>query len=342
VKSIIMAGGLGTRLRPITDNIPKSLIPVAGKPVVFYLMEALARVSNDYILTVSYRYDKVIDLFSGKSVRGKNILFSVEKEPLGTAGGLKKVEKFIEETFIVGNADTIFQQDVRGIVDFHRKNKNTVTLGLTPVDDPSEYGVAKVRNGRILEFQEKPKTNPISNLANVGVYVMEPEIFDYIEKGKQVDVAKELLPALQQGGKRIGGFRMKGTWIDIGRPRDLIRANVFVAGKATRKVKGSRLKGKIYLGKNVRIGKNCVLEDVAIYDGAVIEDNVRIKNSVVYDNSSVGGGSKIEDSILSFGSVLGEGVIISDSVIGGGLLLRKGGKIEGTVVSLGEDKPGDY
>jgi NDP-sugar pyrophosphorylase family protein len=135
---------------------------------------------------------------------------------------------------------------------------------------------------------------------------------------------------------------MKGTWIDIGRPRDLIKANVFVAGKATKKVKGSRLKGKIYLGKNVRIGKNCVLEDVAIYDGAVIEDNVRIKNSVVYDNSSVGGGSKIEDSILSFGSVLGEGVIISDSVIGGGLLLRKGGKIEGTVVSLGEDKPGDY
>jgi mannose-1-phosphate guanylyltransferase len=337
-----MAGGLGTRLRPITDNIPKSLIPVAGKPVVFYLIESLSRVSNDFILTVSYRYEKVIDLFSGKEARGKNIVFSVEKEPLGTAGGLKKVEKFIEETFIVGNADTIFQQDVRGLVDFHKKNKNTVTLGLTQVDDPSEFGVAKVTNGRIVQFQEKPKVNAISNLANVGVYVMEPEVFDYIEKGKQVDVAKEVLPSLQRDGKRIGGFRMKGTWIDIGRPRDLIRANIFVSKKSKYKMNGSRLSGKIYLGKHVKIGKNCVLEDVAVYDGTVIEDNVRIKNSVVYDGSAIGSGSKIEDSILSFGSVLGEGVLISDSVIGGGLLLRKGGKIEGTVVSLGEDKPGDY
>ena len=337
-----MAGGLGTRLRPITDEIPKSLIPVAGKPVVFYLMESLSRISNDFVLTVSYRYEKVIDLFSGKAVKGRNILFSVEKEPLETAGGIKKVEKFVEDTFIVGNADTIFQQDVRGLVDFHKKNKNSVTLGLTPVDDPSEFGVAKVINGRIVKFQEKPKVDPISNLANVGLYVMEPEVFDYIEKGKQVDVAKDLLPALQAEGKKIGGFRMKGVWIDIGRPRDLIKANIFVSPKAKNTSKGSRLIGKIYMGKKVKIGKNCVLENVAIYDGTVIEDNVSIKNSVVYDRSIIGSGSHISDSILSFGSILGEGVIISDSVIGGGLLLRKGGKIEGTVVSLGEDKPGNY
>jgi mannose-1-phosphate guanylyltransferase len=335
-----MAGGLGTRLRPITDNIPKSLIPVAGKPVVFYLMEALSRVSNDFIITVSYRYEKVIDIFSGKAAKGKNILFSVEKEPLGTAGGLKKVEKFVEDTFIAGNADTIFQQDVRGLVSFHKKNKNVVTLGLTPVDDPSEFGVAKVTNGRIVEFQEKPKVNPISNLANVGIYVMEPDVFDYIETGRSVDVAKELLPELQRDGKKIGGFRMKGTWIDIGRPRDLIKANIFVASKSKTRINGSRLSGKIYLGKNVKIGKNCVLEDVAIYDGSMIEDNVHIKNSVVYNNSTIESGSRIEDSILSFDSDLGEGVIISDSVIGGGLLLRKGAKIEGTVVSLGEEKPG--
>jgi mannose-1-phosphate guanylyltransferase len=335
-----MAGGLGTRLRPITDTIPKSLIPVAGKPVVFYLMEALSKVSDDFIITVSYRYEKIIDFFSGKGVEGKNILFSVEKEPLGTGGGLKKIEKFVDDTFIVGNADTIFQQDVRGLVKFHKKNNNTMTLGLTRVDDPSEFGVARVVNGRIVEFQEKPRANPVSNLANVGLYVMEPEIFDYIETGKPVDVAKELLPNLQRHGKRIGGFRMKGTWIDIGRPRDLIKANIFLAGKGRTRINGTKMSGKIYIGKNVRIGKNCVLEDVAIYDGSIVEDDVHIRNSVVYDNSTIESGSRIEDSILSFGSDLGEGVIISDSVIGGGLLLRKGAKIEGTVVSLGEDKPG--
>lgn len=336
-----MAGGLGTRLRPITDNIPKSLIPVAGKPVVYYLMQALSKVSNDFIVTVSYKSEKVIDFFSGDAFRSKSILYSVEKVPLGTAGGLKKVEKFVDDSFIVGNADTIFQQDVRGMVDFHKKNGNSVTLGLTQVEDPSEYGVAKVKDGRIVEFQEKPKTNAISNLANVGVYVMEPEVFDYIEKGRVVDVAKDVLPALHEDGKRIGGFKMKGTWIDIGRPRDLIRANVFVAGKATKNPNGSKLIGKSYIGRGVKIGKNCVLEDVAVYDGSLIEDNVHIRNSVVYDGSKVGDGSKVEDSILSFNSVLGEGVKISDSVIGGGLLLRKGGKIEGTVVSLHEDEPGN-
>jgi mannose-1-phosphate guanylyltransferase len=332
-----MAGGLGTRLRPITDTIPKSLIPVAGKPVIFYLMESLGRVSNDFILTVSYKYEKMIDIFSGNISAKRNILFSVEKEPLGSAGGLKKVEKFVGESFLVGNADTIFEQEVGELLKFHRKMKNTVTLGLTVVDDPSEYGVVKVSNGRIVEFQEKPKKNPISRLANAGLYVMEPTVFDYIEKGKVSDIAKDLIPSLQGAGERIGGFEMKGTWIDIGRPKDLIRANIFMS-RGSKKTNKS-LKGKIYLGENVKIGRNCTIENAAIYDGVRIEDNVSIVNSVIYDGTVIGKESKVIDSVVSFNSALGDGVIISDSVIGGGILLRKGGKIEGTVVSLGEDKP---
>ncbi|MEM0346874.1 MAG: NDP-sugar synthase [Thermoplasmatales archaeon] len=336
MKSVIMAGGLGTRLRPITDKIPKSLIPVAGKPVVFYLIESLSKVSNDFILTVSYRYERIIDLFSGSVPGNRNILFSVEKEPLGTAGGLKKVEKFIDGTFIVGNADTVFQENVRNIVKFHKKSGNAITLGLTNVSDPSEYGVVKLKDGQIIEFQEKPKENPISNLANAGLYVMEPVVFDYINKGKQEDVAKDLLPRLQNDKKRIGGFKMKGTWIDIGRPSDLIRANIFLAGLRTRRKTGIEVKGNAYIGKNVKIGRGCKLNDVAIYDNVTIEDDVSIENSVIYDGTTVGKGSKVKNSVLSFGSVLGEGVIISDSVIGGGLLLRRGGKIEGTVVSFSE------
>ncbi|MEM0141634.1 MAG: NDP-sugar synthase [Thermoplasmatales archaeon] len=333
---MIMAGGLGTRLRPITDKIPKSLIPVAGKPIVFYLIESLSKVSSDFILTASYRYERIIDFFSGSTVGRRNILFSVEKEPLGTAGGLKKVEKFIDGTFVVGNADTIFQENVRNLVSFHKRNKNTITLGLTRVSDPSEYGVVKVKGGRIVEFQEKPKTNPISNLANAGLYVMEPTVFDFIKRGQAEDVAKDLLPRLQDEKKSIGGYMMKGTWIDIGRPSDLIRANIFVAGIRNRSLKHREVSGSVYIGKNVNIGKGCKLNDVALYDNVTIEDDVSIQNSVIYDGSMVGKGSTVRNSILSFGSVLGEGVIISDSVIGGGLLLRKGGKIEGTVVSSSE------
>lgn len=330
-----MAGGLGKRLRPITDKTPKSLIPVAGKPVILYMMESLKKSSSDFILTVSYKYEKMIELFSGELSRDKNILFSVEKEPLGSAGGLKKVEKFVEDTFVVGNADTIFEQNIEDLVKFHKKKKNAITIGLSTVDDPSEYGVVKLISGNIVQFQEKPKKNPISRLANAGIYVMEPDVFDYVKSGKVSDIARDLIPSVQEAGKGIGGFNMKGTWIDIGRPKDLIRANVFMSKRVSTVEKGIR--GKVYLGRNVRIGKNCKIEDAAIYDNVRLEDNVSISNSVVYDGTVVGENSQIKDSVLSFDSVLGEGVIISDSVIGGGILLRKGGKIEGTVVSLSED-----
>ncbi len=334
MKSVIMAGGLGTRLRPLTDNIPKSLIPVAGRPVILYLIDSFSTISKDYILTVSYKYEKIVELFSGKLASKGNFLFSVEKDPLGTAGGLKKAEQFLEEAFLVGNADTVFKENMKDLLKFHLNKKNVITIGLTRVDNPSEFGVVKLKDGEIIQFQEKPKENAISNLANAGIYVMEPEIFDYIEKGKVSDIAKNLIPSLQESKKRIGGYEIKGTWIDIGRPRDLIRANMEMS-KPVQDKQGFR--GKIYLGKNVKIGKNVNIQNSAIYDRVIISDNVTINNSVIYDNSQIGEGSKVENSILSFNSVLGEGVIVNDSVIGGGLLLRKGGKIEGSIVSSGED-----
>lgn len=334
MKSVIMAGGLGTRLRPLTDNIPKSLIPVGGRPVILYLIDSFSTVSRDYILTVSYKYEKIVELFSGKLSKKGNFLFSVEKDPLGTAGGLKKTEKFLEETFFVGNADTVFREDMKELLKFHIKNKNMITIGLTKVDNPSEFGVVKLRDGQIVQFQEKPKENPISNLANAGIYIMEPEIFDYIERGKVSDIAKNLIPALQDDNKKIGGYEIKGIWIDIGRPRDLIRANIEMSKKYTGKLP---FNGNIYLGKKVKIGRNVIIKDSSIYDNVSISDNVSIENSVIYDNSQIGDGSKIKNSILSFNSILGEGVYVDDSVIGGGLLLRKGGKIEGSILSSGEE-----
>lgn len=329
-----MAGGLGTRLRPLTDNIPKSLIPVAGRPVILYLIDSFSTVSRDYILTVSYRYEKIVELFSGKLSKKGNFLFSVEKDPLGTAGGLKKTEKFLEETFFVGNADTVFREDMREILKFHLNNRNTITIGLTRVDNPSEFGVVKVKEGQIIQFQEKPKENPISNLANAGIYIMEPEVFDYIEKGKVSDIAKDLIPALQSDNRRIGGYEIKGTWIDIGRPRDLIRANIEMSSDYNGNLPFS---GKIYMGRNVTVGKNVKIYNSAVYGNVEIMDDVVIENSVIYDNSVIGQRSSIKNSILSFNSILGEGVYVDDSVIGGGLLLRKGGKIEGSILSSGED-----
>ncbi len=334
-----MAGGLGTRLRPLTDNIPKSLIPVAGRPVILYLLDSFSRVSSDFILTASYRYEKIIEYFSGKPPIKGTFLFSVEREPLGTAGGLKKTEKYLDDTFLVGNADTVFKEDMRKILQIHKRDRNMITIGLTKVDNPSEFGVVRLKDRRIIEFQEKPKSNPVSHLANAGIYVMEQEVLDYIPRRGPSDIAKELIPALQKEGKRIGGFEIGGIWIDIGRPLDLIRANIIMSQNLPRKRRQPNIKGSSYIGKNVTIGKNCRIENTAIYDDVVIEDDVILTNSVLYSGSFIGRMSKVTDSILSFNSVLGEGVSVNDSVIGGGVLLRKGGKIEGTVVSSNEDNP---
>jgi len=314
LKSVIMAGGLGTRLRPLTYDYPKSLMPVDGRPSIFYLLNSLSKVSDQFIITTSYMYEKLLYRLTHEHIfDGFNFLFSIEKKPLGTFGGIKKIQEFLDSTFIVGNADTVFDFSVEEIVDFHNKNKNTITIALTEVENPSEYGVVKLENGLITEFQEKPKHNPISNIANTGLYIMEPDVLDYFEPGEVVDIAKDLIPKIKADKKRIGGILTKGTWIDIGRPLDLIKANLHIAktwkSKELNNSRDSFYHGEVkidpsaniknsYLYDNVEVGKNCSIENSLILNDTKLDDDCKIYNSIVGFESEVMSGSEIYDSVI--------------------------------------------
>jgi len=215
-KAVILAGGRGTRLRPITYEIPKALIPVHGKTLTEHLFDLFKRHGiNDVVLSVGHLGDKIKAHYGNGSRYGIGISYVEENEPMGTGGPLRLARKMLKETFIATNGDELKDIDLRAMYDFHRKNKAAVTIALTTVSDPSQYGVAKLEGGRILEFVEKPKKEEApSNLINSGLYIMEPEVIGMIKPGFCM-LEKDVFPQLARQG-RLFGFPFSGQWFDTG------------------------------------------------------------------------------------------------------------------------------
>jgi len=213
-KAILLVGGRGTRLRPLTDKIPKALIEVQNKPITEHLFDLLKQYSiRDTILSVGYLKDKIKEYFGDGSRHGMNIIYVEEDEPLGTAGPLKLAKKYITDSFIVSNGDELKDINIPRMYRLHKRKGALATIALTTVDDPSHYGVARLDGSRIVEFVEKP-TNPPSNLINAGFYIIEPEVIDMIPDGFAM-LEKDVFPKLAKMG-RLRGFPFAGQWFDIG------------------------------------------------------------------------------------------------------------------------------
>lgn len=186
MKAIILAGGLGTRLRPLTLETPKPLLPIKGRPIIEHAILNFKRHGiTDIILSIGYMADKIKDYFGDGSKFGVNLSYFVETEPLGTGGALKAAAKGINETFVAINGDNLADFDWTDTLDAHRKYQSKLTLSLCPVEDVTQYGIARIADGRILEFVEKPaKDSAPSNLNNAGAYVIEPEILEILPEGR--------------------------------------------------------------------------------------------------------------------------------------------------------------
>lgn len=347
LKAVIMAGGKGTRLRPITYSIPKPLVPIAGKPCIGYALDSYFRAGiKDAIITTGYKFESLITGVLAFKNEDQNILFSVEKEPAGTAGSVKLVSKFIDDTFIVGSGDTLYDFDVKDILKFHREKKAKLTIVLTHIDDTSQFGIVELEDGFVKKFLEKPSPEQsFSNLINTGIYVMEPEILDYIPSGDPYDFAKELFPELLKNGVKIAGYPAEGTWLDAGRPKDMIIANQRMTDKYGTKITGPgftgkaiirtpletadnlKLEGPIYVGENVSLGSNVIIRRSAIYDGVNLGDDVVIEDSMMMDNSKVLNGSRIEKSVIMKHTAIGENCEISESVLSPNLNLQSKSRI---------------
>jgi len=214
-KAIILAGGKGTRMRPFTYEVPKPLIPVQGKPLVQHIIELLRKYNTrDIVLSIGYLGDKVKAQFGDGSNLGVKISYIEEEKELGTAGSLNLMKK-PERHFFMLNGDVLANIDLHGMVHSHRKNKGLATIALTPMEDPSRFGVAKLEGDKILEFIEKPeKGREPSKFINAGVYLLEPEVIDYVPEGKAM-MEKDVFPKLADEGK-LYGYKFGGQWFDTG------------------------------------------------------------------------------------------------------------------------------
>jgi len=322
MEAIILAGGFGTRLRPLTYTRAKSLLPIMNKPMIAYLIEMLPEEVDTVVLAVNYRKKQIENYFK-KNNFGKKIIVNDEPEPLGTGGAVKYAEKHIKDNFFVLNSDIICSLDLNEMIKFYREKKAISTISLWPVENVSEFGVADVKNdGKIVGFVEKPRPEDApSNFINAGVYLLDPMILDYIETGRLVSMEKEIFPQIINDTGRFFGYKFQGYWMDIGRISSYKKVHNFLLEKQNLKNfigENCEINGelkKTCIGDNVIIGKNSRLDSCVVYNNAVIEDNVVISGCIIGENSKIGVFSNIKNSIIGDNETIEENSKINEKVI---------------------------
>lgn len=355
MKAIVLAGGEGQRLRPLTQSRPKPLLPIAGRPCVDFVLRSLVNSGvKELMITTAYMSDRLIRAIAEGLGYDASIVYSFEGTPAGTAGSVKRVADFIDDTFVVAMGDVLVDLDVRPLIDFHRRHKSVATIALTEVEDPTEYGIAGLgKDGRIERFKEKPRPEEaFSHLVNAGIYVLEPQVLDLIPEKTKFDFSKDVFPKMLAKGLALHGMKIEGIWVDIGRPKDLIRASLEVIrregreqqllgrdpfgpaiiGKGLTLEPGVRLGGPLYIGSNVRIGKGAVVEGACLYDGVAVEPGATIRESVILEGTHVGKDSEILNSVLSERCVIEEGAHLSGTIIGDGMTVKARSRLEGATI----------
>jgi len=342
LKAFVLAGGKGTRLRPLTYTKPKPLLPLAGEPAIAHLIRKLSREGIDEIVVTTNYFARHLRVALGDGSKyGVRIHHVEEKIPLGTAGSVKNSESLIDETFAVVQGDNQFEFNLNDVVRVHRKLGALATLALVEVDDPSEYGIAELSDGRVTRFLEKPKREErFSNLINTGLYIIEPEVLNLIPVGEMFDFSKNLFPLMLDSKMTLAGFHASGFWVDIGDPESYLKANTWALDKLVRRQgkakeefvqepgslisEESKLKSPVFLGKNVRIRPGATIGPYAcIGDGTEVSANATIERSVIYENTQIGTTSVLSACVVAENCRIGDHVRIErNAVVGAATELR--------------------
>ncbi len=319
MRAVVLVGGFGTRLRPLTDSVPKSMLPIAHVPLIARLVGGLERGGVDAVtLALGFRPEPFVEAFPDARCGGVALDYAVEPEPLDTAGAIRFAADHagIDDTFVVVNGDVLTDLDLGRLVATHRARGAEATIHLIAVDDPSAFGVAELDDsGRILAFVEKPApgTEP-SNLINAGTYVLEPSVLDLIEPGRPVSVERDTFPRLVAQG-RMYGVATEDYWIDAGRPEPYLRANIdLVSGRRGAPVRA--------VDPAASVGADVTLDEAVIGPGAVVDRGATVVRSVVLPGASVGAGAVVEESIVM--GVVGDRARAVRAVVGAGAIIADG------------------
>lgn len=334
MKAIILVGGQGTRMHPLTHHIPKNIIPLCGVPFLTYQIEYLKKVGiKDITFSIGYRPKDIKKVFGNGRKWGVKVRYALETQPLGTAGAIKNAEKFVKGSpVVVLNGDILTDIPLAKMIAFHKKKKNMATLGLFRVDDPSAYGLVLLdEEARITRFLEKPKPEEIvTDTINAGVYIFEPEVFDRIPEGFNYSAERALFPGLLESKAAFGGFVWKGYWQDIGTPRKYLTTHWDVLNGAFPVFAKVRKKGyRVYMGKSVKLGKGVVINGPAIIeDGCKVGAGTKILPfSVLGKKCVIGANSTISKSVLWDGVSVGDNVNLDEVVLGRKCLVSSDSKI---------------
>ena len=338
MKAVILVGGEGTRLRPLTCNITKAMVPILNKPFLEHLLGYLkGHGITDIILAMSYLPDHIKDYFGDGARLGVSLSYLIEEEALGTAGAVKNAERYLDESFLMLNGDVFTDMDITSVIDFHRERKAAATIAVTPVDDPTAYGLIETGDGgRITRFLEKPRREEVTtNMINAGIYILEPDILARIPPQKKVSIERETFQQLLTQGEPMYAYSSTAYWLDMGTPEKYLRLNHdLLLGKALSSVNVSRsggsqiapsadIKAPVLIGKGsvigpgarvkgpVVLGPECKVEEGATIEGAVLWNNVSVGRKAILRNCIVASYCQIhEKSEVMDNCVLGDRVVV--------------------------------
>lgn len=344
MKAVVMAGGFGTRIQPLTNAIPKPMLPILNKPMMEHIIKSLKHVGIEEFVVLLYFMPEVIKGYfkDGKKL-GVKIHYITPDDDYGTAGAVKCAQEYLkDDSFIIVSGDLVTDFDFRQIINYHHEKHSSLTITLTPVENPLDFGVVIVgSDGRIEKFLEKPSWGEVfSDTINTGIYILEPHILDYIPKEENYDFAKDLFPALMKRGEPLWGCNMKGYWRDVGNPysyrdvfddifnekinllpshKQVIHENSALYSREEIDLEKISISGKVILGKNVWIGDNVKLHNVVIGNNVFIDNGCHISDSVIWDNVKILSGVHLNRAVICNNTRIGKkvkarhGVIIAEN-----------------------------
>jgi NDP-sugar pyrophosphorylase family protein len=324
LKAIVLAGGEGTRLRPLTWTTPKPLLPIANRPFLEHQLTWLAGHGiTEVVLSIGYRPEAFPARFPGGEVAGLPLRYAVESEPLGTAGAIRFAAETggFSDRFVVCNGDVLTDLDVSALVRLHDGSGAEATISLTQVEDPSAFGVVPTAaDGRVLGFVEKPPRGEApTNWINAGTYVMEASVLDEIPSGRAVSIERETFPALLQRDAKLYALAAPGYWLDIGSPAKYLQANL-----------DQLADGTSLCPPDATVAPGATVESSVLGPGAVVADAARVVRSVLFDGARVETGALVADSVVGSGAVVGPGATVEAvSVIGPGASVPGGDRLAG-------------
>ena len=326
MKAVVLIGGKGTRLRPITYALPKAMVPLGNKPYIHYMVDCMRAAGLDgAVFSMGYLPDPIQNYFAGRDLDGFSLEYVVEEQPLGTAGGIKNVEEHLKEAegpFVATNGDVLTGLNLAEVIEVHQNSDALATITLTSVENPSAYGLVEVdRELRVKRFVEKPGNNEAStSLINAGIYVLEREVLDMIPEGREVSIEREVFPKLQATGK-LRAYISTAYWRDIGTPSNYLTASHDILSGVIGRGNGFRYTS---MHQSARVSESAILlPPVSIAEGCQVE-----ADAVIGDRTSLGWGCRVgkgaivEGSVLFEGVRVGEGVIVQNSIIGPGATLK--------------------